>query len=187
MRKFLFISSGVLFLLIAAGLILVGSGEKDNMLIILSAAAIPFFFTAYWNFYSVYYEGKIRSDEGVFTYRGGGSAGVGVFFNKVIAVPFFLVLFGSVAFAIASAFLASSRATEDFSIAVLCASVLYSLILTIYFTLKIGRETNNSESVQTEKTADELGFKVAFFFASVATLELFPLVYFFLKSVRKKK
>lgn len=186
MRKFVFISSGILFLLIAAGLVIIGSGEKDNMPIILSAAAVPFLFTAYWNFYSVYYEGRINSSEGHFTYKGIGTVGVGAFYNKVIAVPFFLVLFGSVALAIAAAFVASNRSMEDISIAVLGISFLYSLTLSIYFTIKIGRGIKSGDTAKVESSADVTGFKIAFFFASVATLGLFLLVYFIVKTIRKK-
>ena len=186
MRKFVFISSGILFLLIAAGLVIIGSGEKDNMPIILSAAAVPFLFTAYWNFYSVYYEGRINSSEGHFTYKGIGTVGVGAFYNKVIAVPFFLVLFGSVALAIAAAFVASNRSTENVSFAVLALSFLNSLTLSIYFTIKIGRGIRSGDMAKVENTSDDAGFKIAFFFASVATLGLFPLVYFIIKAIKKK-
>lgn len=187
MRKFIFISSGILFLLVAAGLVIIGSGDSDNMLIMLSGAAVPFLFSAYWNLYSVYFEGKTNSSGEYFTYKGTGTAGIGAFYNKVIVVPFFLILLGSIAFAIITAILASSRATEDISVAILCASVLYSLLLTIYFTFKIGREFKNVENVQKESSADELGFKIAFFFASIATLGVFPLVYFMIKLAMKKK
>ena len=186
MRKFIFLSSGILFLAIAVFLVLIGSGEKDNMLIMLSAAAVPFLFTAYWNFYSVYYEGRINTSEGYFTYKGNGNAGVGAFFNKVIALPFFLVLFGSVALAIASAFLASNRSTEDIAIAAAGAGFLYSLIITIYFTVKIGKGIKGDESALLERSANDTGSRIAFFFASVATLGLFPLVFYVVKSIRKK-
>lgn len=186
MRKFIFLSSGILFLLIAAILVLIGSGEKDNMLIMLSAAAVPFLFTAYWNFYSVYYESSINTPEGHFTYKGIGNAGVGAFYNKVIAVPFFLVLFGSVALAITAAFMASNRSTEDIAIVMAGAGFLYSLIITIYFTIKIGKGIKGDESALLEKSANDTGSRIAFFFASVATLGLFPLVFFIVKSLRKK-
>lgn len=186
MRKFLFISSGILFLLIAAGLVIIGSGEKDNMLIMLSAAAVPFLFTAYWNFYSVYYERRINTSEGYFTYKGNGIAGAGAFYNKVIAVPFFIILFGSVALAITAAFLASNRTTEDIAIAALAISLLYSLTVSVCFTIKIGRGIKGGDTAKVENSSDETGFKLAFFFASVATLGLFPLVYFIIKSLRKK-
>jgi hypothetical protein len=186
LRKFIFLSSGILFLAIAALLVLIGSWERDNMLIMLSAAAVPFLFTAYWNFYSVYYEGRINTASGHFSYKGIGTVGFGAFYNKVIAVPFFLVLFGSVALAITAAFLASNRSTEDVSFAVLALSFLYSLTLSIYFTIKIGRGIRSGDTAKVENTSDDAGFKIAFFFASVATLGLFPLVYFIIKAVRKK-
>ena len=186
MRKFIFLSSGILFIAVAALLVLIGSGEKDNMLIMLSAAAVPFLFTAYWNFYSVYYEGRKNTAEGHFTYKGIGNAGVGAFYNKVLAVPFFLVLFGSVALAITTGFLASNRSTEDTAIAAAGASFLYSLIITIYFTIKIGKGIKGDESALMERSANDTGSRIAFFFASVATLGLFPLVFFVVRSIRKK-
>lgn len=187
MRKFIFISSGLIFALIAAALVIIGSGEKDNMLIILAAAAVPLLFVSYWNFYSVYYENRINPEDGYFTYKSSGSAGIGLFYNKLIAVPVFLVLFGSAAFAIAASFLAADRATEVAALILLCISFLYSLIVTIYFTVRIKRGLISSEASDSKSNDDEIGYKIAFFFASVATLGLFPLIYFLFRSIRKTK
>lgn len=173
-------------MIIAAGLIIIGSGDKDNIFIIVSAAAVPFLFTAYWNFYSVYFEKRMDSDGNFFTYKGIGSSGIGVFYHKIIAVPFFLVLFGSVSLAIFTSFLAVNHSTEDISLVTLGASVLYSLVITIYFSNKICNGNQKDNSLKAESKADDLGFKIAFFFASVATLGLFPLVYFIIKAIRKK-
>ena len=186
MRNFIFISSGVLFLLIAGVLIFIGSGENDSMLVMLSAAAVPFIFIAFWNIYSVYYERRVNSTDGFYTYKGAGNAGIGVFYNKVISIPLFLILFGSAALAIAASFLASNRSTFDFAVVVLALSILYSLAVTLYFIITIGKSFKSENTAQTESPADDFGFKVAFFFASVATLGLFPLVYFLLKSKRRK-
>lgn len=173
-------------MIIAAGLIIIGSGDKDNIFIILSAAAVPFLFTAYWNFYSVYYEKSMDSGGNFFTYKGFGTSGIGVFYHKIIAVPFFLVLFGSVSLAIVTSFLAVNHNTEDISLVTLGASVLYSLVITIYFSNKICNGNQKDNSLNSENKADDFGFKIAFFFASIATLGLFPLVYFIIKAIRKK-
>jgi len=175
-----------LFLLIAGGLIFIGSGESDSMLVMLSAAAVPFIFTAFWNFYSVYYERRVKSTDGFYTYKGTGNAGIGVFYNKVVSVPFFLILFGSAAMAIAASFLVSNRSTSDLAIVVLALSFLYSLAVTLYFIITIGKSFKSGNIDKIESPVDDFGVKIAFFFASVATLGLFPLVYFFLKSKRKK-
>jgi len=186
LRKLILVSCGLLFTIIAAGLVLIGSGNEDNMLIIMSSAAVPFLFTTYWNFYSVYYERRTHLSDGHFTFKGASTAGIGVFYNKVIAVPFFLVLFGSISFAIVTAFLALERGTEDAAMAVAGAGFLYSLIITIHYTFKICRRLKDGNNHQTEKSADDSGFKIAFFFASIATLGIFPLIYFIIRSFRKK-
>lgn len=185
MRKFIFISSGILFLIIAAGLIIVGSGESDSMLIILSSASIPFIFVAYWNFYSVFFEKKFNNSNEYFTAKAPGYAAVGAFYSKAIALPLFLVLFGSAAFAIIIAFLAANRSLEDLSIGVLVLSFLYSTALTVVFTKRIGKSLRFPEEVAVQKEND-FGVKLAFFFASVATLGLFPLVYFLYKYLSRK-
>jgi hypothetical protein len=156
------------------------------MFIVLSAAAVPFLFTAYWNFYSVIYEKSMNRDESYFMYKGLGVAGITVFYHKLISVPFFLVLFGSVSLAIVTSFLAVNRNTEDISLVTLGASVLYSLVITIYFSKKIWSGDKIDKSLIAENNVDDTGFKIAFFFASVATLGLFPLIYFIVKSIRKK-
>lgn len=174
-------------MLVAAGLIIIGSGEKDNMFIMLSSAAVPFLFTSYWNFYSVFYEKSNNSDGNYFTFKGSGTAGIGVFYHKLIAVPFFLVLFGSVSLAIVTSFLAVNRNTEDISLISLGASVVYSLVISIYFSKKICNLNQKDNSMKSENISDDTGFKIAFFFASIATIGLFPLVYFIIKSARKNK
>ncbi len=185
MRKFIFISSGILFLIIAAGLIIVGSVESDTMMIILSAASIPFMFTAYWNFYSVHFEKKLNKRDGYFTVKAAGYAGIGAFYDKAVVLPVFLVLFGSVAFAIVIAFLAANRSLEDISIGVLVLSFLYSTALTVVFAKRIGKSLRSPDEVAVQKEND-FGVKLAFFFASVATLGLFPLVYFLYKYLSRK-
>lgn len=186
MRKVIFITSGLLFILIAAALIITGSGESDSFFITLSAAAVPFLFTSYWSFYSVYYENRINYSNEYFTATAAGKASIGVFYHKNITIPFFLVLFGSAVFAIITAFLASGS-SEDIAALLLALSILYSLFVTVFFTVKIGKGLNVSSAESVENSSDELGFKIAFFFASVATLGLFPIIYIIKKSVRKKE
>ncbi len=187
MRKFILISSGILFILAAAGSIIIGAGEKNRIFIILSGMSIPFLFTAYWNIYTVWYENKTGANDEYFTFKEPSGAGIGVFYNKVTVIPFFLILFGSAVLAIITAFLGMNSSTEDISIAVLCMSFVYSLSLTLYFTFRIGRGLNGNAEVSHEISADELGFKIAYFFASIATLGLFPLVHRIVKSAGKNK
>ncbi|HWA05592.1 MAG TPA: hypothetical protein VG961_03515 [Ignavibacteria bacterium] len=187
MRKLIFISSGILFLLTASGLVFIGAGEKDSMFITLSAAAVPFLFTAYWSFFSVYFEKHFSPSAEYFTYSAAGSAGIGAFYHKVIALPLFLVLFGSAALCIACAFLAFDRSSEDFSIIMLAISVLYSLSITLYYSAKIVKNFRKEEYTVTVNSKDGQGIKIAFFFASVATLGLFPLIYFLYKTIKKQK
>jgi hypothetical protein len=186
LRKLILVSSGLLFMIAAGGLVLIGSGEGDNMFVIMSSAAVPFLFTAYWNFFSVYYENRTNSSEGYFTYKSVSNTGIGVLYNKAIVVPFFLVLFGAAAIAVLTSFLVLNSSTEDAAIAAAGAGFLYSLVITIYFTIKICRGLKDENTLRTEKSADNTGFKIAFFFASFATLGLFPLIYFSVKYLKKK-
>lgn len=185
MRTFLFVSSGILFLIIAAALIITGSGESDSILIILSAASIPFIFTAYWNFYSVHFEKKLNKSDGYFTAKAAGYAGIGAFYDKAVAVPVFLVLFGSTASAIIIAFLAADRSTDDISMGVLACSFLYAAVITIVFTVRLNRSAAGSDET-TAKQDNDISVKIAFIFASIATLGVLPLVYYLYKYVGGK-
>lgn len=187
MRKFLFISSGTLFFFIGVALIIIGAGDNDSMFISLSGASIPFLFTAFWNIYSVYYEKKTGSDNAYFIYDSPTSIGIRAFYNKAIVIPFFLVLFGSVVLAIITALLAVNRSTEDISIGTLALSFLYSLIVAVYFTRRFRREIKGVYEDANKNTNEDIGVKIAFFFASLATLGLFPLVYFIIKALKKNR
>lgn len=189
MRKLIYLSSAVLFLLVAAGLIIIGSGEKDSMMIGLFAMSIPFMFVSYWNFFTYRFEKITGSDGEYFTYGNIVSAGAGIRYNKTTVVPFFMVLFISVGLGITTFLLSANRSTEDIAIGTLALSFVLSLIITIYFTARINKALSRSkiepESVNDPNTVnDDIGFKIAFFFASVATLGLFPLVYFLVKKLR---
>lgn len=187
MRKFILLSSGLLFIIVAAGLVLIGSGEGNSMFIIMSSAAVPFLFTGYWNVFSVYFESKANLSGEYFTFKENGKAGIGVFYNKVIAVPFFLVLFGSACLAIITSFFALSPSTEDAAVTSAGAGSLYSLIITIYYTKKICRGAKDPNTHQAENPAGDNGLKIALFFAGIATLGLLPLVYYVYKSIKGKK
>ena len=189
MRNLIYVSSAVLFLLVAAGLIIIGSGEKDSMMIGLFAMSIPFMFVSYWNFYSYRFEKITGSNGEYFTYGNIAGAGAGISYNKTTVVPFFLVLFISAALGITTFLLAANRSTEDIAIGTLALSFLLSLIITIYFTGRINKALTKSKinpEINNNPAAvnDDIGFKIAFFFASVATLGLFPLVYFIVKKLR---
>lgn len=186
MRRFLFISSGILFICISAALVIAGAGEKDNILIILCGMAIPFLFIGFWNIYNVIYESKLNYGDEYFTYRSGlTSFGIGAFYNKKIIVPVFIILFTTVSLAIVNAFLASSKSTEDIAIAVLIFSFVFALSCTIYFLVKINKE--QKQPVSSKSDVDDIGFKVAFFFATVATLGLFALGWMIYKKIKNNQ
>jgi len=188
-RKLIFISSGILFIYIAAALVIIGSGEKDNIFIIISGMAIPFLFVGFWNIYNVFYEKKINYGDEYYTFKSGiSSFGAGAFYNKKIIVPVFIIMFGTVSLAIVNAFLASSRSTEDIAIGVLGFSFLYALVLTIYFLKKINSElkTPINENSHTNNSVDDIGFKAAFFFATIATGGLFALGWWLYKKIKNK-
>ena len=189
-RKLIFISSGILFILISAALVIIGSLERENMLIILLGMAVPFLFTGFWNIYNVFYEKKINFSGEYFTWRRGDTSfGFGAFYNKKIIVPVFIIMFGTAALAIVNAFLASSKQSEDIATAVVPLSFVYGLALTIYFLVKINRETSPVRSGDlTERkrgtTTEDIGFKVGFIFASIATFGLFALGWWLYKSLK---
>ncbi len=179
--------------MIGACLIIIGSGEKDSMMLGLFSISIPFIFISYWNFYTYRFEKIIGSDGQYFTYGNSAHGGIGVTYNKTTVVPFFLILFISVSLAIITFFLSVNRSTDDFAIGTLILSFVTSLIITIYFTVRIGKairtgmQSENTESIDDVRNMnDDIGVKIAFFFASVATLGLFPLVYFIVKKVRSR-
>lgn len=107
-------------------------------------------------------------------------------------------MFISTSLAIVTFFLAVNRSTEDFAVGTLGLSFLLSTFITVYFSLRIKnalqrvRAQNNSasqsESInnkdETRKINDEIAVKIAFIFASIATLGLFPLVYYIIKKAR---
>ncbi|HJY65023.1 MAG TPA: hypothetical protein VJ455_12775 [Ignavibacteria bacterium] len=159
------------------------------MMINLFGMSIPFLFTGFWNVYNVFYEKKVNYSTEYFSWRKSTSLGIGAFYNPKIIVPVFIIMFGTTALAIAIAFLSSSKSTEDISIAVLPVSFAYGLVLTIYFLVKINRETKAliSGDLTTHNpgnTTEDIGVKIAFFFASVATLGLFAIGWWIYKKLK---
>lgn len=188
MRKFLFISAGIIFLAVSAGLIIIGTGENDSFMLTLFAMAVPFLFIAYWNFYTVYYENVVRSDNSYFTYRKQSEAGIGAFYSKHTVIPVFLCLFISASIAIITAFVSAGK-NEEIALVLLAVSFSACLVITLVYTAKLKRnlsQDNGQVVGENTKSSDEAGFKIAFFFASVATLGLFPLGYFIYRAVTKK-
>ncbi|MBZ0201714.1 MAG: hypothetical protein K8I03_01720 [Ignavibacteria bacterium] len=144
MRNFIFISSGILFILIAAGLVITGSGEKGQFLIIIYAMAIPFLYTGVWNLLQVYYESRSDSSNSeYFTYSSRGQYGIGAFYSKLVVVPVFTIMFGTVSLAIGAALLASNRSTEDISIALAAFSFVFALTITVIFIRRINKKIKN--------------------------------------------
>lgn len=151
MRNFIFISSGILFILISAGLVIIGSGEKDQFLIIISAMAIPFLFVGIWNLLQVFYESKagVNRNE-YFTYSSVSGAGMGAFYSKIVIVPVFVIMFGTVSIAILTGFLASNRSTEDISIIAVAVSFIFAVVITVVFVIRINRNLRESRNSLTD-------------------------------------
>ncbi len=135
-RNIIFFSSGVLFILIAGGLVAIGADQSDAFMMILIAMAIPFLFIGYWNIYNVFYEKKTGYSNEYFTSRSLTSASAGAFYNRKVIVPVFLIMFGTVAMAIGSAFLAMGK-NEEIAIALIAFSFVYALTLTIIFMVRL--------------------------------------------------
>ena len=130
--------------MIAAGLVIIGSGEKDQFLIIISAMAIPFLFTGVWNLLQVYFESRSAgSNSEFFTYSSIGQYGIGAFYSKLVVVPVFTIMFGTVSLAIGAALLASNRSSEDISIALAAFSFVFALTITVIFIRRINRRLKN--------------------------------------------
>ncbi len=193
------LSSAVLFLLIGITLVIIASAEKDSMLTGLLSASVPFIFISYWNFYTYRFEKITGSDGNYFTYGNYLSGGVGISYNKTTVVPFFLVMFISTSLAIVTFFLAVNRSTEDYAVGTLGLSFLLSTFITVYFSVRIKNTLQrvlaqnnlvaqtanlNSNDDEIGKMNDEIAVKIAFIFATIATLGLFPLVYYIIKKAR---
>ncbi len=184
-RKIIFITSGILFVLISAVLIFIGMETDFKFGIVLYGMTVPFLLVGFWNLYSVVYERKYAQSSDYFTFKRSGelSFGVGAFYNKDIVVPVFLILFGCAAMAIVSGFLVNSA--DEVALALVCISFVYGLTVTIIFLVKLNRKTVGTIVSNEKISSDEFAFRIAFFFASLATLGLFTLGYYLYKKFRK--
>ena len=84
---------------------------------------------------------------------------------------------------IATGFLVWSA--EEFAVVLMAVSFAYALTVTIIYLIRLNRTTDAKEEAIQENSDDEFGFKVAFFFASLATLGLFALGYLVYKKLKK--
>jgi len=184
-RKIIFITSGILFVLISTGLIVIGTEADYKFGIVLYGMAVPFLLVGFWNIYSVSYERKHASSNDYFTFKRPGelSFAVGAFYNKDIVVPVFLILFGCAALAIATGFLVNSA--DEAALALVGVSFVYGLTVTIIFLVKLNRKTDVTIESDEKKNGDEFALRIAFFFASLATLGLFALGYYLYKKFRE--
>ena len=132
-----------MFILIAAGLVIIGADQKDKIMLIMVAMAIPFLFIGIWNIYGMLYEKRTGYTNEYFTYKSTGTIGTGAFYSKKIILPVFLIMFGTNSCAIGSAFLAMNH-SEEIAIALVAFSFVYALTLTIIFMLRLSRETPSS-------------------------------------------
>lgn len=144
MRKFLFVSSGILFLLISAFLIIIGAFESDEFLIITASMAVPFLFISYWNIFSVFYEKKITYPDEHFTSKTLNSRSIGVFYHRNISPPVFFILFISTGLAIASAFLAIDKSMQEIAALMPVLSFFICLFLTVRYSRKLNSAAGKS-------------------------------------------
>lgn len=188
MRKFLFISSGILFIAAAVVLILAGIDEKGSYMLSYIASSIPFAAAAYWNFYTVFIESKIGSDAGYYTFKTPGNIGIAAQYSKHTVVPMVLSLIISISIAVICFFAAAGK--EEVLIIILgSVSLTACLLLAIIYTARINKALykNQPEVIEDlSKSGDEEAFKIAFFFASVATLGLFAVGYYIYKALKNK-
>jgi hypothetical protein len=169
--------------LVSASLVFVAIEQKESMVIIMLSVTVPFLFTGFWNIYSVFYEKKISAPNEYFVYKSINSIGVGAFYHKAIVIPVFLIIFGSSALAIISAFLV--KGNEEIAIVLTSVSFVYALTVTVYFLTRLNRVADeNSENLQTR--VDNTGFKIALFFAGLATIGLVPLGYYLFRKYKSK-
>ena len=144
MRKFLFVSSGILFFLLSAFLIIIGSFESDDFLVITAAMAVPFLFISYWNIFSVYYEKKIIYQDEHFTSKTMNSRSIGVFYHRNISPPVFFILFVSSGLAIVSAFLAIEKSMQEIGALMPVLSFFICLFLTVRYSRKLNSAAGKS-------------------------------------------
>lgn len=186
-RKLMFISIGVLFIAIATALSILSIYEKEVMAINLLSISIPLLFTGLWNVIAGFgeKEGSDTNGDEVYESKSLTSSRITAYYNPRYAAPVVTIMFCSIALAIVTAFLSASKDTVDFSYAGLGVNFVVSLTLTIYFLrkLKINKQLSAGEAREAE---NETGFKIAFFFASLATLGLFAIGYYIYKKINNK-
>jgi hypothetical protein len=137
-RNIIFFSSGVLFILISAGLVTIGADQSDAFMMITIAMAIPFLFIGFWNIYNVFYEKRTGYANEYFTSGSLTSASAGAFYNRKVIVPVFLIMFGTAVMAIGSAFLAMDK-NEEIAIVLVAFSFAYALTVTIIFMVRLNK------------------------------------------------
>ncbi len=169
---------GILFIIVSIAVVLV---SIFTGVAAISPVACPFLFTGIIILYSGIDEARYGKAPIVEPQKEFGKITYEAQVGKRYVLPFFLILFGTVVLAIAGAIL--FIAMPAIGIVLLSVNVLYGLILNIYFINKLRKKEQRQE---VDKQMDELAFKVAFFFASLATGGLFALGYLIYKKIKKK-
>jgi len=176
-RTSLIIFVGIVFII--ASLVVIAAGIALGQVAIISMAN-PFLFTGIIILYSGIDERKIKNTEIVEPQKESGKIIYETHIGKRYTLPFFLILFGTIVMAIVGAVLFFILPLV--SILLLGINFLYGLILNIYFIKKLG---NKEKKQEVDQQMDELAFKVAFFFASLATGGLFAIGYLIYKKLKK--
>lgn len=181
MRRFiLFIMVAVFFISIAFTITILSIYDIKNTSLYLQPV-LPLTFISYWLIFIAFDERRRNAEDEIYIYHNFRSIRGFAFIGKRHVVPFFLLLFGTVSLAITGAFLGANKGTSELAWVMLCISFLYGTIVIIYFQVKLA---SSPEAEEQEKQINNLGMNIGVFFASVATLGLFYLLWrLFLKQV----
>jgi len=179
-RSTLMILGGTIFILAGIAVVIIAILIDEEIIPMLSVASAVIF-TGIIILFSGIDEKRIGKEEIVKPQKAFGKIIVEASFGKRYALPIFLILFGTVVLAIVSGILYLSGNEEAGSVFFGISSV-YGLVLNIYFIYRLSR-TKDKE--KTDKQMDELAWKVAFFFATLATGGLFAIGYLIYKKLKK--
>jgi hypothetical protein len=178
-RSTVIISAGILFILAAIAMIIIGIALKEEIVAMLSAAGV-FLFTGIILLFSGIDALKFGRKEKAQIEKEFGRLAIQAEFNKRYMAAVFLILFGTLVLAITASILSLSG-FEEAGFVVLGICALYGLVLNLYFIVKLN---NKEQRKKIERQMDDLGYKIAFFFATLTTGGLFALGYLIYKKIK---
>lgn len=181
-RSTLMILGGAIFVLAGIAVIIIAVLIDEEIIPLLSAASAVLF-TGIIILFSGIDEKRLGKEEKVKPKVEFGKIIIEASFGKRYALPIFLILFGTVVLAIISGILYLSG-SEEAGAVLFGVNGFYGLVLNIYFIIKLSRR---KDMKKTDEQMDKLAWKVAFFFASLATGGLFALGYLVYKITKGKK